>query len=118
VQRGFGPAAQKKSHTRVDDDAPAGDAGSFERRDALGKETADEVPHLVRRKLPPLRPATPLHRVHDDEPGPRRRQFRIKRRVGKALDVVQEIDAAGDREALHLGQKAVDRHARGIGFER
>ena len=83
-----------------------------------GKETADAVPHLVGRKLQPLRPAAALHGVHDDEPAPRRRQFRIKRRVGKALDVVQEIDAAGDREALHLGHKAVDRHARAIGFER
>ena len=49
-----------------------------------------------------------LHRMHDDQPGRRRRQRGIERRIGKAVNVVEIIDALRQRPALHLGREAID----------
>ncbi len=117
VHRGFGPAAQKEAHARIDNEALAGDAGLLQYCNSFGEKGNDAVPHLGSGQFQPLRPAAALYRMHDDELALCCRQFRIERRIGKALDVVQVIDLSTDSEALHIRQKAVDGNRRSVALQ-
>ncbi len=49
-----------------------------------------------------------LHHVHHDQPGGRLRQLAIERGLGKAVNIVEIVDALAQRPALHLGRETVD----------